>query len=180
MWSKRRGGAYIWEYSRVSNDADDEAKLEDLKNENPYGRCVWRCDNDVTDHQNVIIEFEDESTATHVLTGGTAKPCRSIHLIGTKGEIEGVMEDGYFVVRKPNLDDAREHLEERFELNVSNEMHGGGDLRLAADFVNLLKGEPPSISSTSLESSIYGHLIGFHADQARLENSVHQLQQLKN
>ncbi|WP_010272199.1 Gfo/Idh/MocA family protein [Paenibacillus senegalensis] len=175
MW-----GDYIWEYSRVSRDADDEAKLEDLRTENPYGRCVWRCDNDVTDHQNVIIEFEDESTATHVLTGGTAKPCRSIHLIGTKGEIEGVMEDGYFVIRKPNLDNAREPLEERIELNVSNDMHGGGDLRLAADFVNMLKGGEPSISATSLESSIYGHLIGFHADQARLENSVYELQQLED
>lgn len=174
MWSD-----YIWEYSKVDRNADDREKLEDLRTDNPYGRCVWRCDNEVTDHQNVIIEFEDQSTASHILTGGTAKPCRSIHLIGTTGEIEGVMEDGFFVIRKPDPDNAREHIEEKIKLEVSQDMHGGGDLRLAADFVRMIQGGEPSISSTSLGSSIYGHLIGFHADESRLENRTLDIEKLQ-
>lgn len=47
--------------------------------------------------------------------------------------------------------------------------HGGGDLLLVADFVKVLKGCSPSISSTCLEKSLHGHLFGFAADQSRLE-----------
>lgn len=40
---------------------------------------------------------------------------------------------------------------------------------LVADFVRVLRGEEPFISSTSLEKSIYGHQIGFAGEQSRLE-----------
>ncbi|MDN5277011.1 MAG: hypothetical protein PWR01_976 [Clostridiales bacterium] len=49
------------------------------------------------------------------------------------------------------------------------QLYGGGDLRLVEDFVRRLQGEAPSISSTVLEDSIYGHLIGFAADQSMVE-----------
>jgi len=65
-----------------------------LKKDNPYGRCVWRCDNDVVDHQSVVVTFEDGCTATHNMVGGTARPSRAIHLLGTKGEIQGVAQGG--------------------------------------------------------------------------------------
>ncbi|MDF2718256.1 MAG: oxidoreductase, partial [Paenibacillus sp.] len=133
-----------------------EERIESLRTDNPYGRCVWKCDNDVVDHQSVVVEFEDGSTASHNMTGGTSKPCRSIHLIGTFGEIQGVMEDGYFVIRRPDPRAGHEYTEERIELNVSKDMHGGGDLRLVEDFVRVVRGEKPSISSTALEESIYG------------------------
>jgi hypothetical protein len=57
-------------------------------------------------------------------------------------------------------------------VRVSGDGHGGGDLRLAEDFVRTIRGESPSISCTSLEDSIYGHLIGFGADQSRREGRV--------
>ncbi|MGI2297229.1 Gfo/Idh/MocA family protein [Paenibacillus sp. GXUN7292] len=150
------------------NQTPDQV-LESLRTDNPYGRCVWRCDNDVVDHQSVIVEFEDGSTATHNLNGATAKPCRSIHIIGEKGEIQGVMEDGWFTVRHPDPRQGHEYSERKVELNVSMDMHGGGDLRLVADFINVLRGGMPSLSSTSLEQSLYGHLIGFAADRSREE-----------
>jgi hypothetical protein len=54
-------------------------------------------------------------------------------------------------------------------------MHGGGDLRLVEDFVKGLLGAEPSISSTALDKSINGHLIGFAADQSRLEQKIVEL-----
>jgi len=62
--------------------------------------------------------------------------------------------------------------EEKVTVDVSDDMHGGGDLRLVEDFVRVLRGESPSLSTTSLDDSIYGHLIGFTAEKARLERSV--------
>ena len=41
-----------------------------------------------------------------------------------------------------------------------------------ADFLHLLKGEPRSISTTTLEDSVNGHLVGFCADRAMEEKRV--------
>ena len=76
-----------------------EDKMVSLKADNPYGRCVWKCDNDVVDHQSVVAEFADGCTATLNMIGGSSRPTRSLHLIGTEGEIQGVMEDSTFIVR---------------------------------------------------------------------------------
>ncbi|WP_409345015.1 Gfo/Idh/MocA family protein [Paenibacillus sp. MBLB4367] len=172
-------GAYVWD--RTNLDKDDIAgKLESLRTINPYGRCVWRCDNDVVDHQSVIVEFEDGSTASHSLTGATAKPSRTIHITGTKGEISGTMEDGRYVIRHPDDSPGQTYSEETIELSVSADMHGGGDLRLVADFVSALRGGTPSLSSTSLEKSIYGHQIGFAAERSRAENRIAEIAALQS
>lgn len=158
--------SYVAPNHHLGVSQSDEEIMESLRTDSPYGRCVWKCDNDVVDHQSLIIRFEDGSTATHNMVGGTSKPSRQIRLIGTKGEIEGVLEDGFFVVRHPDPQAGHGYTEERIELNVTGDMHGGGDLRLVEDFVKIIRGGRPSISSTALESSIYGHLIGFIADTA--------------
>ena len=165
---------YVWQsLEAVTMNPGVGQMLESLRSENnPYGRCVWRCDNDVVDHQTVIVEFADGSTAAHSMVGGTAKPCRTIHLIGTRGEIVGTMEDGFFFVRRPDARAGHVYHEEKVTVDVSDDMHGGGDLRLVEDFVRVLRGESPSLSTTSLDDSIYGHLIGFTAEKARLERSV--------
>lgn len=50
--------------------------------------------------------------------------------------------------------------------------HGGGDPGVIADFVSVLEGNTPSISCTALADSVNGHLIGFLADQSRVENRI--------
>jgi predicted dehydrogenase len=155
-----------------------DEKLAWLKAGNPYGRCVWQCDNDVVDHQSVAIEFADGATATLNMIGGAARPSRSIHLIGTLGEIQGNLEESRFVIRHIDPRPGHEYREERIDLNLGGDMsgafggHGGGDLRLMADFVRLVRGEQPSIATTTLADSINGHLIGFCADRAMVEKRV--------
>ena len=173
-----RWAFYVWDTLEHIDDPTMEQKIESLKADNPYGRCVWRCDNDVVDHQSVIVEFEDGSTATHNLVGGTSRPSRSIHLLGTTGEIQGVLEDSRFVVRHFDLRPGHEYTEEVVDLTIGGDMHGafgghgGGDSRLAADFVHTVQGQPASISRTSIEDSINGHLIGFTADQSIQETRI--------
>jgi hypothetical protein len=50
--------------------------------------------------------------------------------------------------------------------------HAGGDMRLVADFVRYLRGEPRSLACTTIEDSLRGHLIGFCADRAMAERRV--------
>jgi predicted dehydrogenase len=53
----------------------------------PFGLCVWHADNDVVDHQVVMMEFEGGATATCTLSGFSATNGRRIRLQGTHGEI---------------------------------------------------------------------------------------------
>lgn len=110
------------------------------------------------------------------MIGGSSRPARKIHIIGNKGEIQGRMEDGFFVVRHPDPGPENEYLEEKVNVSVVNDMHGGGDLRLVEDFVRVINGKKPSISTTSLENSIYGHLIGFRADKSMNDKKVYELE----
>ncbi|MCB0092543.1 MAG: hypothetical protein KDE54_31865, partial [Caldilineaceae bacterium] len=106
------------------------------------------------------------------------KPSRSIHLVGTLGEIQGNLEDSRFVIRHIDPRPGCEYAEEVVDLSIGGDMtgafggHGGGDLRLVADFLKLMNGEQPSISTTTLEDSVNGHLVGFRADTAMTEASV--------
>ena len=170
-----RWAFYVWNSLEAIENPTEQQRIESLKTDNPYGRCVWKCDNDVVDHQSVIIEFEDGATATLNMIGGSSKPSRSIHLVGTEGEIQGSLEDGRFFVRHIDPRPGHEYAEEVVELDVSGDVsggyggHGGGDLRLVEDFLNVMNGRPNSISSTAIEDSISGHLIGFCADRAMEE-----------
>ena len=173
-----RWSHYVWDKLERAEDLTPAQKYDFLKSDSPYGRCVWRADMDVVDHQSVAIEFEDGSTATHNLVGGSPRPVRTIHLIGTIGEIQGVYEESRFVVRHIDPRPGHEYSEESVSVDVTGDMqgakggHGGGDMRLVADFVNFVRGEPRSISCTSIDDSVNGHLVGFRADEAMRERRV--------
>lgn len=177
----------LWSYYAWNEFRDEaptqsmEAKREQLKGDHPFGRCVWRCDNDIVDHQSVAIEFANGSTATLNMVGGTAKPSRSLHLLGTLGELQGVFEEGTFVIRKPDLNQPDKYAETWFDVNIHEDTtglsggHGGGDLRLVEDFLKVVRGEAPSLSTTALEDSITGHLMVFKAEEARINHVVVEL-----
>lgn len=174
-----RWSFYVWQDLQHLDNPTLEQKIEALKREdNPYGQCVYHLDNDVVDHQSVAIQFEDGATATHNMIGGSAKGSRSIHVIGTTGEISGCLEDSKFTVRRIDPSPGNEFSEEEIDLNLSGDMHGafgghgGGDMRLVTDFVRTLQGEPRSISCTDLGDSIYGHLLCYTADRAMEEHRV--------
>lgn len=52
--------------------------------------------------------------------------------------------------------------------------HGGGDGRLAADFVKFVRGEEPSLACTSIFDSMVGHMCVYKADKSRENNGIPQ------
>ncbi len=174
-----RWSFYVWadiEHIKHATLADKEAFLKDKAN--PYSQCVWKLDNNVVDRQSVMIEFANGATATHSMVCGCSRPMRKLHIIGTHGELHGIMDDNRYTVRHIDLRPGHEYSEEVFDLTNEGDTtgafggHGGGDLRLVADFISVLEGNAPSISCTTLADSLNGHLIGFAADQAMKENII--------
>jgi predicted dehydrogenase len=172
-------GPYAWESIEHLENPTEEQKIESLRTDNPFGRCVWHCDNDVVDHQSVIIEFANGVTATHNMFCATARPTRTIHIVGTQGELEADMEDGLVKLRTPRRDRLEKHAEEVIDVNITGGEgqggHGGGDERLVADFASILRGNEPSKSVTNIQDSLTGHLIAFAADTAMREGRVVEL-----
>ena len=171
-------GFYVWDALEGIDHPTREDKIILMKSDSPYARCIYKCDNDIVDHQSVIIQFESGATATHNMVGGSAEPRRFIHIVGTKGELFGNFEESKFTVLKidPSVKDGEyEFTREEVNLNVIGDMvgayggHGGGDERLAEDFVAFARGEEPSISCTSVFESVTGHLCVFLADRS-MEN----------
>ena len=81
---------------------------------------------------------------------------------------------------KSKLVKANEKIVEEVDLRVTGDMvgayggHGGGDEKLAADFVKFLRGETPSLACTSIFDSVAGHLCVYLADKSREENGAPQ------
>lgn len=171
-----RWAFYVWDALEGKKNVTIEDKIALMKSDSPYARCIYKCDNNVVDHQSVLINFESGATGTHNMVGGSAEPRREIHIIGTKGEIFGNFEESKFTVLKidPSPDAYNEECDvEEVDLRVTGDMvgayggHGGGDERLAADFVKFIRGEKPSLACTSIFDSVAGHLSVYLADKSR-------------
>lgn len=174
-----RWSFYVWDALEHLENPTIEDKINLMKSDSPYARCIYKCDNNVVDHQSVLVNFKSGATGTHNMVGGSAEPRRQIHIIGTKGEIFGNFEESKFTVLKINPSPDAHHEEcdvEVVDLNVSGDMvgayggHGGGDERLAEDFVKFIRGEKPSLACTSIFDSVAGHLSVYLADKSRENN----------
>ena len=166
---------HVWGNFDLGLRRSEEEMYRLLRDESPYGRCVWHSGNDVVDRQSVIMEFENGCTATHNMVGGAAKSYRTLHIVGTKGDIQGNLEDGYFEIRKPDTSVKAGYTSARTDISVTDDSHGGGDLRLVEDFVQVLQGGEPSLSYTALEESVYGHAIAFAAERSRKGRRLEEL-----
>ncbi len=173
-----RWGFYVWDYIANIPNPTLEDKIHSLKTDNPHGLCAWKCGHNVVDHQSVMLDFADGATATLNMIGGAAKAERNIHIIGTKGEIKGVFDDSTYTIRRIDHTSPEGWTEQTVDLAIGGDKsgmtgsHGGGDERLAADFVHVLQGREPSISYTGISDSINGHLAVFLAEHARKENRI--------
>jgi predicted dehydrogenase len=188
----------------VTADATPEGRLDALRR-GPYGRCVYRCDNDAADHQVVACEFAAGMTATLTVSAFTEETTREVRFHGTRGELRGHLDRGRIEVRRflPAPAVARPSGAtgvagpaaagtDRTVLDVGQPDlgstappagaflgHAGGDAGLMRDFVRRLRlrraGQVPDEALTSLEESLDSHEMAFAAEQARRSGQVVQL-----
>ncbi len=158
--------ARIWPWADLGLDPTREGRRRALET-GPYGVCVYRCDNDVPDHQVLALEFEGGITASFTVHGLATHERRTIRVSGTLGELRGVFQEGIVeVTRHGSLET------ERFPVEPSLDGHGGGDQGLLDHFTDVVARGAPGEVRASGRVSLDSHLLGFAAEQARLEGRV--------
>ncbi|MBQ9505882.1 MAG: Gfo/Idh/MocA family oxidoreductase [Clostridia bacterium] len=172
-----RWECYAWADIEHKENITDQDRIDSFNNGNPYNRCIYKCGNNVVDHQSVLIGFASGATGTFNMVGGTAKSMRKLHITGTLGELYGVLDDNKYTISRISALAESGFEDEVIDLSGENTRgHGGGDEALIADFVTYLRTGKQSVSCTAIENSIAGHLTVFLADKSREEGG--QLQKI--
>lgn len=132
--------------------------------EGPYGRCVYRCDNDVMDNQVVSMQFDGRRTANFTVTAFTEMAARRMQVYGTRGEIHG---DGrYLHVFNFHSKQTTAYDTESGGGSILGG-HGGGDFGLMRAFVAALNEDDPSKILSGPEETLLSHRMVFVAERSR-------------
>lgn len=160
----------------ISRAADSESPTQNdvrrVLTETNYGRCVYRCDNDVVDHQVVNLEYESGATVSFTMSafnqGG-----RRIHIMGTKGEVYANMKDKTITLYE--FETGKKTEVPILDAITNQEItggHGGGDRGIMRALSEYLCGTYKGNALTDISTSVANHLTVFAAEQARREGRV--------
>lgn len=144
----------------------------------PYGRCVYRCDNDVCDHQVTIIEFKNGVNVSFTLSGFTNRMCREIKIMCEYGEINACDDGDQIEITRFNSNQVEQINKTLIRTAQVEGFHGGGDSLLMEDFISSLEGGNGE-SKTAIERSIESHMMAYAAELSRVTGKVVDLDELK-
>ncbi len=159
-----------------------EEKIEYMKN-SAYGRCAYNSGGDIVDNQNVIVTFENGSSGSLNLVGACARAERYLHIVCDNGEIEGVFEENEFKVRQFHRENNRYSFDtEVIDTTAGSEIgkHGGGDNEIMRHLVDYLRTGVPTLSLTSIDDSVEGHLCVYAAEISRKEERTVRLSEIRD
>lgn len=165
-----------WPTDVVCLEQTEQALMEALES-GPYGRCVYRCDNDVCDHMSNIMEFENGVTATFSLTAQTSSCHRNIHIMCEDGEILGDDETRQIIVTKHVSSTADSFQTRIYNVRTNGSGHGGGDAGIMEEFLASLTASGETKSSISL--SVESHLMAYAMEHARRTGTVVDMAQFR-
>ena len=169
-----RAGRTGWPVSVLADEVS-EASVTTALREGPYGRCVYRSDNDVVDHQVVAMEFAGGATATFTMTAFTPHVDRRTQIFGTRGFLDG---DGTRVRLHDFVTERTEVLETSNEGVDTEAGHAGGDAGLMAAFTRAVESGDASHILSGPAESLESHLVVFAAERSRLLGTVEQIHEV--
>jgi len=161
-----------WPVTVITTDLSYEGRYRALA-EGPYGRCVFKCDNNVPEVQTARMSFKDNVEVTFALTAFSGEINRTSKFFGTLGELRADFEHNLIEIHKFGKGI------ESIRLQDAPGGHGGGDTGLMNHYVKLLKGEAITRMMTTIEASIESHLMAFAAETSRKEKRVVNLEELR-
>ena len=161
IYYRRRERTFVFDLPEdISKQAD--YILEQLKTTN-YGRCVYRMDNDQPDHYTTNILFDGGLTAAFSMEAFTSYEGRRTRVMGSLGDVVGDMSS--FVMTDFLTG-------QKTEWKQATDGHGGGDWRLASNWVQAVAKHDASLLTSTIDQSIESHVMGFMAEESRMNKKV--------
>jgi predicted dehydrogenase len=145
----------------VTADRTPEGIREALRR-GPFGRCVYRCDNDAPDHMVTSLEFEGGTTAAFSIEGCVSYEGRRTRVLGTKGDIVGDER-----AMEVTLFEGGRALWDVTQAAADLGGHGGGDVRMVRDLVQAVAQHRQDLIPTTLQASMESHRMAFAAEESR-------------
>lgn len=163
LYKKQRG----WLSHLNLEEVNDKTIMRELKN-GPYGRCVYRCDNDVVDHQISNFEFEGGVTASFSMEALTHYGGRRTRVLCTEGDVFGDEK----TLTITNAVTGKQEVWDASKEKSDGSGHGGGDHGLVHDFVRAVSFKDATLLTSTIQASMESHLMGFQAEASRLEDGT--------
>ena len=145
----------------VATNLDPKDIEKNLK-DGPYGKCVYKCDNNVPGTQITTMSFDNNVVANLFMSSDQEESTRRIKIEGSKGSIEGCLVEGTLVLTKKNMSS------KKLRVSMKTDPHGGGDYPLIYDFLTGVKNLTNS-ERTLISKSIMSHKLAFEAEKSRLQ-----------
>ncbi len=159
---KADAGIFGWPLDVVEPEEDAQKLRESLEN-GQYGRCVYKCDNNVVDHQVVNLLLEDEVTVNFTMCAFTESTGREIRVMGTKGEVAGNCDKD--TIRLSQFGEkGTQYIEYGAETDQFG--HGGGDFLIIKDLADVIGGKTNK-TLTPISDSIESHIVCLAAEESR-------------
>ncbi len=163
---------FDWMRNRaIGKQKPTEEDLYELLHNTKYGKCVFRSNNNVVDHQVVNMEFEDGATVSFNMNAFN-KGDRRIRVFGTDGELYGSLLD-----QKIEIFNFADRTTETYNIDYKqicykiNPNHYG-DVDIAIDLYKYITGEIGKEGLSEISVSAENHMICFAAEHSRLTGNV--------
>jgi hypothetical protein len=158
--------------SAITLDHTRDGVMRALMN-GPYGRCVYRCDNNVVDHQVALMQFEGGQSVSLTMHGAS-------HVEGRTARIDGMRATLLANQARQEIAVVDHATGQRRLVYVPpiEDGHGGGDAGLIRTFVGAMRGQRQDVLTTARES-VESHLLAFAAEEARLTGASIDLPQFR-
>lgn len=177
IYSKESSDWYAGHALQMENPTDED--YDNLIRNTQYGKCVFKCDNDVVDHQVVNLEYENGAVVSFNMSafnnGG-----RFIRVMGTDGEIYGDMAKNtleYF-----NFKTRETIIINPWEKGLDDSIvngHGGGDDGIVEILYKYLAEDYKGDMLSEIGISVENHLTVFAAEKSRIEKTVVNMEEFK-
>jgi len=166
-----------WPTTALTLDQTVEGVTKALR-EGPYGRCVYRCDNDVCDHQVTLLRFENGVTATFNLSAFTNRIARTMKIMCEHGEIRASESAGCIEVI-PFASTGVAQVNTRCIYPArGGKGHGGGDEGIVQALLDMLDKDGCEMSS-NIAASVESHLMAEAAERSRREHRMVDLKEIR-
>lgn len=152
--------------------------LEDAARNGEYGKCVYKCDNNLVDNQVMCFEFDDGTTGIFTVTAFDKG--RRTEVQGTKRRMVGDEGKGRIHIYNQIIGNEKDDIVEIIDIASESSAtlnHHTTDMQLVSDLIAFIN-EGDSTNLSFIEGALHSHLACFAAEISREEERVVYIDEL--